>query len=119
LTTGELDRDGDGFRACEECDDSHRWAYPGADELCNGEDDDCDGAVDEGCPPPPEPEEWTPDRAGGDYVTGSDSGCSCLAPSRSRSLALLALLPWGRRFTGRAARRGSRPERRWGSPRRG
>ncbi len=58
------DADGDGYgnpvvsvSACqqpqatvlndEDCDDTDGNQYPGADELCNGEDDDCDGDVDE------------------------------------------------------------------------
>ena len=27
-------------------------ALPAADERCNQQDDNCDGTVDEGCPPP-------------------------------------------------------------------
>ena len=30
-----------------DCDDTDAAQYPGADEYCNGEDDDCDGSVDE------------------------------------------------------------------------
>ena len=30
-----------------DCDDTDALQYPGADEYCNGEDDDCDGSVDE------------------------------------------------------------------------
>ena len=30
-----------------DCDDADASQYPGADEICNGEDDDCDGDVDE------------------------------------------------------------------------
>jgi hypothetical protein len=30
-----------------DCDDADIAQYPGADEYCNGEDDDCDGSVDE------------------------------------------------------------------------
>ena len=30
-----------------DCDDSRGATYPGADEYCNGYDDDCDGTVDE------------------------------------------------------------------------
>jgi len=41
------DRDGDGALASEDCDDSEPRSYPGATELCNGVDDDCDGEVDE------------------------------------------------------------------------
>jgi hypothetical protein len=48
------DYDGDGFEGydpvtCEEgrdCDDSDPDIHPGADERCNGLDDDCDGRVD-------------------------------------------------------------------------
>ncbi len=60
-----LDLDGDGHgdplittQACsppssyvdsnDDCDDRDASVYPGADELCNGVDDDCDAEVDEG-----------------------------------------------------------------------
>ena len=56
------DQDGDGWggavwRACTQpsgavtepgdCDDAAAARFPGADELCNGADDNCDGTVDE------------------------------------------------------------------------
>ena len=64
-TTWYRDTDGDGFgdptntlEACEpgegmssngsDCNDGNAAVYPGADELCNGIDDNCDGAIDEG-----------------------------------------------------------------------
>ncbi len=63
--TWYADADGDGFgdaasttAACDQpsghvedatdCDDGDASVSPGADELCNGVDDDCDGTVDEG-----------------------------------------------------------------------
>jgi hypothetical protein len=59
------DGDGDGFgdlnfplEACEprdglvanadDCDDAERAVHPGATELCNERDDDCDGEIDDG-----------------------------------------------------------------------
>ncbi len=30
-----------------DCDDTNRFVFPGAKELCNGDDDNCDGLVDE------------------------------------------------------------------------
>ncbi len=42
----EYDNDGDGFLTCEECDDANVAVYPGAPELCDGLDNDCNGLPD-------------------------------------------------------------------------
>lgn len=61
-TYGFRDVDGDGFGdhraqnvnnagvviAGEDCDDQRRGVHPNAPEVCNGIDDNCDGAIDEG-----------------------------------------------------------------------
>ena len=42
-----LDEDGDGASGCGfDCDDHDPEVYPGAPEICNGRDDDCDGQID-------------------------------------------------------------------------
>ncbi|MEO0605106.1 MAG: putative metal-binding motif-containing protein, partial [Myxococcota bacterium] len=35
-----------------DCDDDAAAVFPGAVEVCNGLDDDCDGLVDPGCAEP-------------------------------------------------------------------
>ena len=42
-----VDDDGDGFYSTSDCDDSDAAIYPGADEVCDGSDNDCDGETDE------------------------------------------------------------------------
>ncbi len=48
--SGDLyDQDSDGYSICgADCDDSDPGVHPGAHEVCNGVDDNCDGTVDEG-----------------------------------------------------------------------
>lgn len=41
------DHDGDGFIFEDDCDDDNAAAFPGANELCNATDDDCNGAIDD------------------------------------------------------------------------
>lgn len=44
--------DMDGFGACMDCDDNDETVYPGADEICDYKDNNCDGTTDEGFPTP-------------------------------------------------------------------
>ena len=44
-----VDADGDGFKTNQDCDDTNAAIHPGAPELCDGVDNNCDGQVDEGC----------------------------------------------------------------------
>jgi hypothetical protein len=41
------DLDGDGVPASEDCDDGDTSSFPGAPELCDGVDNDCDGDIDD------------------------------------------------------------------------
>ena len=45
-SVGYADLDGDGFAACEECDDADAAVHPDAAEVCNDLDDDCNGFAD-------------------------------------------------------------------------
>ena len=42
------DADSDGFLSSDDCDDANPTVYPGAPELCDGVDNDCNGMTDDG-----------------------------------------------------------------------
>ncbi len=44
---GQVDLDGDGFIAAEDCNDTDASIFPGAPEYCDGVDSNCDGNADE------------------------------------------------------------------------
>ncbi len=52
-SVGYDDADGDGWAACEDCNDASASVSPDADEVCsNAIDDDCDGLADDADPDP-------------------------------------------------------------------
>jgi hypothetical protein len=47
------DKDNDGYFSYEDCDDANPNVHPGAPEICDGLDNNCDGRIDENLPCPP------------------------------------------------------------------
>ena len=71
-----VDADGDGSRAGEDCDDLDATVFPGAAEVCDGHDDDCDGEVDEDV----ELSGW-PDLDTDGFGAGTPSAPACALPA--------------------------------------
>jgi hypothetical protein len=95
-TTWYLDYDGDGYggarvhtEACSQpsgytadssdCDDTDASAHPGATELCDGADNDCDGDTDEA--DAADASAWYTDSDGDGYGDPTSATTACTAPS--------------------------------------
>jgi hypothetical protein len=74
------DRDGDGYT--EECDDTNPDVFPGAAEVCDGLDNDCDGLVDNGVE---DAATWYVDADGDGYGAPGTGEVSCDPPVGSYS----------------------------------
>jgi len=73
LACRNLDADGDGWKASEDCNDLNAEVHPGAPESCNGQDQDCDDLVDEDAT---DAGEWFAD-ADGDGWGAGDGRADC------------------------------------------
>jgi len=62
-----------------DCDDADASTYPGADEYCDGQDDDCDGSVDEDSAV--DAANWYADADTDGYGDNSSVSAACSAPS--------------------------------------
>jgi hypothetical protein len=91
-----LDGDGDGFGgtplyACTQpagyiseggdCDDVNSAIFPGATEVCDGSDNDCDGLVDDADPDQTGKTLWYQDLDGDGYGNASSSLYACTQPA--------------------------------------
>jgi hypothetical protein len=77
---GPKDEDFDGFDADEDCDDRNRFTYPGAPEICDGKDNDCDGDVDEDVKEFPK---WLIDEDGDGFGDELQKAESCEEPANA------------------------------------
>ena len=64
--------------ATGDCDDDDDAVHPGADEVCNDRDDDCDGTVDG--PDSLDAMTWAPDSDGDGHTASSDALTDCAPP---------------------------------------
>lgn len=71
------DHDGDAFAQENDCDDADAAVFPGADERCDGVDQDCDGAIDEDAL---DALTYYPDEDGDGYGVEAGSVAACEAP---------------------------------------
>lgn len=69
------DEDGDGVKVPTDCNDADATIYPGAPELCDSKDNDCDGAIDDGAS-----KTWYYDQDGDGYGVASSSVATCTQP---------------------------------------
>jgi len=67
---GTADLDGDGSLAADDCDDTNNMIFPGAPELCNGVDDNCDEQLEQG-----DPSELCSAYPGGGLCVAGSCGC--------------------------------------------
>jgi len=78
------DADGDTFAACEECDDNNPNTYPGATEICDGLDNDCNDAVDDGAV---DTSTWYEDVDGDDHGNADVTTEACFEPDGYAALS--------------------------------
>ena len=71
------DADGDGFAAEEDCNDNDASVYPGAAEVCDGVDNDCDGQKDND---PTDADTWYEDADSDGYGSTTSSMQACDKP---------------------------------------
>ncbi|MCB9762036.1 MAG: putative metal-binding motif-containing protein [Alphaproteobacteria bacterium] len=71
------DEDDDGYDVEADCDDGDPAVHPGADEVCDGVDNNCDGTVDEDATDAPT---WYPDADADTFGDPASPATACAAP---------------------------------------
>ena len=77
LLVGCRDGDADDFRPRKDCDDANAASHPGALEVCDGEDNDCNGFIDDLVT---DATEWHRDRDADAHGNPNTSYIACQAP---------------------------------------
>ncbi len=79
-STAPTDADADGYTSDVDCDDDDPDIHPGALEVCNGADDDCDGALDDDDPDISGALTWYQDADGDGSGVANFTTRGCTAP---------------------------------------
>lgn len=79
--TPPIDADDDGFDEVSDCDDRDPTVHPDATEVCNGGDDDCDGAIDDADPGVVGMTTWYEDRDRDGYGDATTTATACERPA--------------------------------------
>jgi hypothetical protein len=75
-----VDRDNDGFTDDVDCDDADPSVYPGAPEICDGKDNNCNELIDDEDPAVVDRPTWYPDADGDDFGDPELPVAACAPP---------------------------------------
>jgi hypothetical protein len=84
-TDCDLDSDGDGYDESVDCDDEDAAVHPGATEVCDGIDNDCNSLIDDS---PSDGTTWYADIDGDYYGDAGNTMDACSRPDGYRTNAL-------------------------------